>query len=68
MSLINKVVVCDTSPIIYLSSIGDIGVLAELFGTIVIPHAVSDELVAGKGMSAGYREAFESSWIKVAGM
>lgn len=65
MPLINKVVVCNTSPIIYLSSIGDIGVLADLFGTILISPAVHNELAAGKDKGAGYREALAASWINV---
>jgi predicted nucleic acid-binding protein len=63
--LINKVVVSNTSPIIYLSAIGDFNILAELFGTILIPQAVHNELAAGKDNSAEYREALAASWINV---
>lgn len=37
-------VVSDTSPICYLLLIGEIELLASLFGSILIPEAVADEL------------------------
>jgi len=37
------IVVSDTSPINYLVLIGQIGVLKELFGRVIIPQAVFDE-------------------------
>lgn len=38
------VVISDTSPINYLCQIGQIGVLPRLFGRIVVPFAVANEL------------------------
>ena len=40
------IVVCDTSPINYLILIDEIELLHKLFGTVVVPAAVSDELNA----------------------
>jgi predicted nucleic acid-binding protein len=40
-------VVCDTSPICYLILIRQIDVLPQLFGQVLIPAAVRDELLAG---------------------
>lgn len=39
-------VVCDTSPICYLILIRQIDVLPQLFGQVLIPAAVRDELLA----------------------
>ncbi len=39
-----KVVVADTSPLNYLVQIGEVGILRELYGTIVIPVEVFVEL------------------------
>lgn len=51
------IVVADTSPINYLCIIEQIDLLSELFGTVVIPQAVLDELHA-----AGSPDAVKA-WI-----
>ncbi len=38
------IVVCDTGPLNYLSLIGHLDVLPTLYGRVVIPRAVADEL------------------------
>ena len=38
------IVVSDTTPIHYLIQIGEIDILRELFGQVIIPHAVFDEM------------------------
>lgn len=43
----NKKILCNTSPIIGLISIGRLSVLRELFGEIILPEAVYRELCAG---------------------
>jgi predicted nucleic acid-binding protein len=40
-----RIVVADTSPIRYLVVIGEIEILPALFGTVIIPTIVRDELV-----------------------
>jgi len=42
------IVVADTSPINYLILLGHIGILERLYGKILIPHAVLDELLSRK--------------------
>jgi predicted nucleic acid-binding protein len=39
------IVVADTSPINYLILIGEIEILTEMYGRVVIPHAVREELL-----------------------
>jgi predicted nucleic acid-binding protein len=39
------IVVADTSPINYLILIDEIDILAKMYGTAVIPHAVREELL-----------------------
>jgi predicted nucleic acid-binding protein len=39
------IVVADTSPINYLILIGEIEILAKMYGTVVIPRAVREELL-----------------------
>lgn len=40
------IVIADTSPINYLVQIGEIGVLEKLYGRIIIPNSVFEELIA----------------------
>lgn len=59
------IVVSDTSPIINLAAIGQLQLLPQLYGTVVIPQAVYDEIViAGMGQP-GAKEIAEADWIKI---
>lgn len=59
------VVVSDATPLIALAKIELLGNLSELFGEILLPKAVYDEVVnAGKGRS-GTHEIAEADWIVV---
>lgn len=54
------IVVADSSPLIYLSVLGKLELLRALYGTVLVPRAVFDEVVvAGDGVDdrAGRREA-----------
>ncbi len=55
-------VVCDTSPIISLSSIGKLDILQNLFNEIFVPTAVYNEIKNKVGY--GYEE-IDYSYIKV---
>jgi len=62
-----RLVVADTSPLFYLLSIDQIGVLPQLFGTVLIPDAVDREL-RHPSAPALVRDwaAHLPSWIQVA--
>ncbi len=55
-------IVSNTTPIISLASIGKLHILKELFGEIIIPQSVYDEIKAKE--SYGYKEV-DSDYIKV---
>lgn len=57
-------VVSNTSPIIYLSAIGQIDLVRHLYGTIAIPQAVYDELTVDPS-APGAAEAQQLDWIVV---
>jgi uncharacterized protein len=58
-------VIADAGPLIHLSLIGKIDLLPTLYGRIVIPDLVYQEVVtAGEGL-AGSREVREADWIEV---
>jgi len=48
-------IVCDTSPLSYLVLIGEIDILADLYGHVSIPSAVADELRHPDGPDAPRR-------------
>jgi len=61
--------VSNTSPLIWLSKIGKITLLKELFGEVIIPQEVYDEAIE-RGLQGGFSDAFiineaaEEGWIK----
>ena len=60
----SEIVVSDSSCLIGLSKIGKLETLRELFGKIIIPQAVYNEVViSGKG-KAGAEEVQKADWIR----
>lgn len=60
-------VVSNTSPILNLAIIGEISLLREQFGEILIPRAVLEELRVQDNLpgSQGVRDAINAGWIKI---
>lgn len=59
------IVISDSSALISLSAAGCLGLLRDLYGEIVIPEAVRQEVVASGADRPGVREVAEASWIVV---
>lgn len=66
------IVVSDTSPPCYLILIGQIDLLPQLYGQVVIPEAVRDELAVERTSDAvqhqihtGRTEASASAWASL---
>jgi predicted nucleic acid-binding protein len=55
------IVVSDTSPILSLALIGRLDLLREIYGSIVIPEAVRQELMVTE--RSGAREVSQADWI-----
>jgi predicted nucleic acid-binding protein len=60
------IVVADTSPLNYLVQLGEADILAELFGYVVVPEAVRDELRSPHAPMA-VRSWMESlpDWVRI---
>ncbi len=58
------IVIVNTSPIIYLSSINKISILKDLFQEVIIPDAVKREVGSGGKDSFGFNEIKNEEWIK----
>ncbi len=57
------IVVSNTSPIINLAAVGQLNLLHQLYGELIVPQAVYDEIVvAGEGLP-GSAEVATSDWI-----
>ena len=59
------VVVADASPLIFLSRLGLLKVLPQLFESITIPQAVLREVNRGGGILPGASEINKLRWLKV---
>lgn len=60
------IVVADTTPVNYLILIGEVDVLAKLYGRVVIPQAVRNELMCSRA-PASVRAWIESppTWLEI---
>lgn len=66
----SPIVIADASVLISLASIGQLELLKTLFGAIVIPEAVYDEVCGTQGQGkigdAELRRAISEGWVRVA--
>lgn len=59
------VVVADTSPLVYLSRVGALGLLHTLFGEVVVPRAVWTEVVEQRTAAPGLDALRIANWLRV---
>lgn len=57
-----RLVVSNTTPIITLSLVGQLSLLQRLYGTVLVPTAVANEILAG-GSRTGAAELLQASYI-----
>jgi predicted nucleic acid-binding protein len=60
------VVVADSTPLIYLSRVGALDVLATLYGEVLIPAAVHDEIVQKRASAPGVDALRQATWLRIA--
>jgi predicted nucleic acid-binding protein len=60
-----RLVVVNTTPIIALSLVGELGLLRSLYNEVVVPSAVEAEVLAGGRDGIGSSELKEASWLRV---
>lgn len=60
-------VVTDTSPIMNLAIIGELSLLRDQFGEVLIPRAVLEELRVEENLpgSQSVRDALKAGWIRI---
>lgn len=59
-------VVADSTPIIALAGVGQLALLQRLFGEVLVPPAVSDELTRGDRRPGGREDLAAAPWVKAA--
>lgn len=59
------IVVSNTSPITNLAAVGQLNLLQQLYGTIIIPQAVYQELTSAGDTIPGATEVQTFNWIQV---
>jgi len=60
-----RVAVANTTPIIALALISRLDLLQQLYGEVVVPPAVWDEILAGGPAGIGSAEVREASWLRM---
>ncbi len=60
-----RLVIANTSPLLYLQLVGCLGVLRALYGAIVVPPAVHAELEAGLKVQVAVPDVATLSWVEV---
>jgi len=61
-------ILCDAAPLIYLSKVGRLELLKRLYGQVLIPQGVLNEVVtqaAGRPGAIEVRKAVDEGWITV---
>ncbi len=58
------IVVSNTSPLVNLAVVGQLDLLRQLYGRVVIPQAVRDEIVIGGAGQPGAVEVERLDWIE----
>lgn len=59
------IVVADAGPIIHLSRIGHLDLIPFLYGRIVVPRQVYDEVVRSEGSPPGSEELRQAAWVSI---
>jgi hypothetical protein len=59
-----RVVVANTTPIIALALIGQLNLLGQLYGEVLIPPAVEDEILRGGASGVGVTASREATFIR----
>lgn len=57
--------VCNTGPLIALSIINGLDILRSLFGEVIVPETVHQEIMKGGSFNAGLANYLKADWIKV---
>lgn len=63
--LVSELVVADTSPLIFLDGVGCLGLLSALYGRILVPDAVAQEIADGLALGLPGPVLLALPWVSV---
>lgn len=58
-------IVCNTTPLQYLHQAGVIGIIPALYGRILVPKAVADEIAVGLNAGVNLPDLVSLEWIEI---
>ena len=58
-------VITNTSPLLYLHQVGHLSILQQLYGTVLVPPAVRQELEAGKRKGLEVPDVNNLTWLQI---
>jgi len=61
----DRTVICNTSPLLYLFQVGQLGLLKSLYGEVRAPLAVQEELLAGAALGCLTPDLSELQWLHI---
>lgn len=61
----DRLVVSNTSPLLYLHQVGQLDLLRQLYGRVVVPTAVAEELAAGSHFGIEAPDLGQHPWLRV---
>lgn len=65
MSSTPDTVISNTSPLLYLHQVGQLNLLPQLYGIVIAPDAVNQELVVGKETGVDVPDLSRLDWLQV---
>ena len=63
--MLERIVICNTSPLLYLHQVGQLNLLPQLYGDVVIPPAVEKELLVGAKKGIDVPDTSRLPWLKM---
>lgn len=61
----DRLVISNTSPLLYLHQVGQLDLLRQLYGSVVVPEAVQGELIAGSRLGVDTPSLQHHPWLMV---
>lgn len=61
----DRPVICNTSPLLYLHQVGQLGLLRDLYGRVLVPSAVREELRVGGERGFPVPDVDRMEWLHV---
>jgi uncharacterized protein len=61
----DRTVVCNTSPLLYLYQVGQLGLLQSLYKKVHVPPAVREELLSGQALGCPTPDLSTIPWIQI---